>query len=101
MSGPVHFIAQFDIDDADVYRAYEKGFFPVLKQYGGEFVTFDDDVTVLEGDKPSDRTVILRFPDEDACLTWWNSPEYREIAPHRHAGTTSRFVGIVKPPPAR
>jgi len=49
MSGPVHFIAQLTIDDADRYRDYEKGFFPILKAHGGKFITYDDDVTLLEG----------------------------------------------------
>ena len=47
MSGPVHFIAHISIDDADGYREYEKGFFPILKQHGGRFISYDDDVTVL------------------------------------------------------
>ena len=48
-AGPVHFIAHFTVNDPDVYRQYEKGFFPVLKPFGARFVTFDDNVTVLEG----------------------------------------------------
>ncbi|MDH3707977.1 MAG: DUF1330 domain-containing protein [Acidimicrobiia bacterium] len=100
MADPVHFIANFTIDDADAYRVYEKGFFPILKAHGGQFVTYDDDVTVLEGEQPG-RTVIIRFESEEACLAWWNSAEYRELAQHRHAGTTSRSIAIVHAPPGR
>ena len=32
--GPVHFIAHFTVTDADRYRVYETGFFPILN--GGE-----------------------------------------------------------------
>ncbi|MDH4168436.1 MAG: DUF1330 domain-containing protein [Acidimicrobiia bacterium] len=98
MSDPVHFIAHFTIDDADRYRRYEKGFFPILKAHGGQFVTYDDEVTVLEGEHPG-RTVIIRFESEEACLAWWDSPEYRELAEHRHAGTTTHSVVIVHPAP--
>ena len=37
-TGPVHFIAHFQVDDAEVYHGYEKGFFPVLKPYGARFL---------------------------------------------------------------
>jgi len=100
MSDAVHFIANFTIDDADTYRVYEKGFFPILKDHGGEFVTYDDEVTVLEGTQAG-RTVIIRFESEAACLAWWNSAEYRELAQHRHAGTTTHSIAIVHSPPAR
>jgi uncharacterized protein (DUF1330 family) len=41
----VHFFAHITIDDVDRYRQYAKGFFPLLKEHGDRFVTFDDDVT--------------------------------------------------------
>jgi len=101
MDGPVHFIAQFTVEDADRYHQYELGFFPILKAHGGEFVTYDDDVTVLEGGEASGRTVIIRFKSEEACLKWWNSPEYQELAEHRRAGTQTALVSIVHAPPRR
>ena len=39
---PVHFIAHFTVTDAEGYRVYEKGFFPILREHGGRFVTYDD-----------------------------------------------------------
>ena len=85
MSGPVHFIAHISIDDVDGYRQYEKGFFAILKQHGGRFISYDDDVTVLEGQRAAGRTVVIQFESEAALLGWWNSPEYVELAKHRHA----------------
>jgi uncharacterized protein (DUF1330 family) len=101
MSDVVHFIAHFTVDDPEPYHAYEKGFFPILKAHGGRFVTYDDDVTVLEGSRAEGRTVILQFDSEEQCMAWWNSPEYQELAKLRHAGTTSHSVAIVHPPPPR
>ena len=81
---PVHFITNFTITDADKYRVYEKG-----------FVTYDDNVTVLEGAPEAGRTVVIQFESESACMTWWNSPEYYDLAPHRHAGTKTHSISIV------
>jgi uncharacterized protein (DUF1330 family) len=101
MSDVVHFIAHFTVDDPERYHVYEKGFFPILKAHGGRFVTYDDDITVLEGSPAKGRVVILQFDSEEQCLAWWNSPEYQELATHRHAGTTSHMVAIVHAPPPR
>jgi len=92
---PVYFIAHITVDDAAGYHKYEKGFFPVLKPYGGSFVTFDDNVTILEGERAPGRTILIRFPNEAACLTWWHSPEYGELAKIRHASVTTHSVSLV------
>ena len=101
MSQPVHFVAHFRVTDPAPYREYEQGFFPVLKQYAATFLTYDDGVDVLEGEREEGRTVIIRFASEEECLRWWNSAEYRAIVPHRHAGTETFSVSIVHAPPAR
>ena len=46
----VYMIANLQIHDADNYRNYEKGFFPILKKHGGEFITYDDNIVNVEGD---------------------------------------------------
>ncbi len=100
-ASPVHFIAHFTVTDRDGYHNYEKGFFPVLKPYGAKFITYDDNVTVLEGERESGRTVIIQFPSEEVLMEWWNSPGYRELAAIRHAATTTFSVSVVHPLPAR
>jgi uncharacterized protein (DUF1330 family) len=100
-NAPVHFIAHFTVHEPDSYRIYEKGFFPILKAHGGRFVTYDDNVTVLEGERAKGRTVIIQFESEDALNIWWNSPEYIELAAHRKAGTTTHSISVVHPLPPR
>ena len=59
----VYMIANITIEDADEYRKYEKGFFPILKKHGGEFVTFDDTIEHFEGATPlQGRVIIFAFP---------------------------------------
>lgn len=101
MSAPVDFIAHLQVTDADVYRSYEKAFFPVLKNYDAQFLTFDDNVTVLEGEREDGRTIIIQFASEDECLSWWNSEEYRAIVQHRFDGTNTISVTMVHGMPAR
>ena len=97
----VRFVAHFTVTDAETYRTYEKGFFPILKAHGGRFLTYDDAPLVLEGAREEGRTVLIEFDSEEALLGWWNSPEYRELAVHRHAGTTTHAVFVLHDPPSR
>ena len=93
---PVYMMASFVVDDADVYRKYEKGFFPVLKRHGGEFLTYDDHSETIEGtNPPQGRVVLFRFPSEAAARNWYADPEYQAISEHRRAGATMHFLTLV------
>ncbi len=96
---PIRLIAHFTVDDPERYHAYEQGFFPVLRRYGGRFVTYDDAPVVLEGEHVSGRTVMIEFDSEDDLRGWWESSEYRALAEHRHAGTTTHAVYYLHGPP--
>ena len=49
----VYMLANLQIHDAEKYRLYEKGFFPILKKHEGEFITYDDNIVHIEGSKLS------------------------------------------------
>ena len=99
MTGPVHVIAHFTIDDPDGYRRYADAFLPALDGYDGRVVTVDDAVTTLEGEWPNGRTVVLEFSSEDEFRRWWESPGYRAIATDRIEATTTHAVVLVHAPP--
>ena len=98
---PVRFVAHFTVHDAEKYRVYEKGFFPILKAHGGRFLAYDDNPSVLEGSYEAGRTVLLEFDSESALMGWWNSREYVELAAHRHAGTTTHAITVIHTPQPR
>jgi len=94
---PVFAVVNLTVTDAAAYRQYEKGFFPILKRYGGEFVTFDDAPHHLEGDAPrSGRMIIIRFPSAAKARNWYADPEYQALSAHRRAGTKLEFLTLVR-----
>ena len=96
----VYIIANLVIHEKDKYRNYEKGFFPLLKKYGGEFVTYDDERKVLEGPEPlPGRAIIFKFPSEADADNWWVDEGYQELSKHRRAGTDSSIQRIKGLPP--
>ena len=91
-----------EITDAAAYRTYEKGFFPILKKHGGEFVTFDDQHETFEGAAPPEgRMIIFKFPSEAAAKAWYNDPDYQALSEHRRAGTVLNFLTLVHGMPPR
>ena len=99
---PVHVIANLVVEDAEKYQLYEKGFFPILKRHGGEFLTYDDTTVTLEGASPPEgRIVILRFPSEEAAQGWFDDPDYQALSEHRRAGTKLNFLTMVHSLPPR
>ncbi|MFM1896987.1 MAG: hypothetical protein RLZZ385_2061 [Pseudomonadota bacterium] len=99
---PVFMIANLTVADAEEYRRYEKGFFPILKRHGGEFITFDDHSRTLEGSAPlAGRVVIFKFPSETAALAWWEDPDYQALSEFRRQGTDTHFLTLVHGLPPR
>lgn len=98
----VYMIANLVVHDADEYRNYEKGFFPILKRFGGEFVTFDDSHENLEGDSALEgRVIIFKFPSEETAKQWYADAEYQALSEHRRAGTTLKSLTMVHGLPPR
>ena len=98
----VYMIVNLTITDKDTYRKYEQGFFPMLKKYGGSFVTFDDDTITLEGHTPNEgRVIIFRFPSETAALDWYKDADYQILSEFRRAGTDLRYLTLVHELPPR
>ena len=100
---PVYMIANLvPHDDPTEYRIYEKGFFPLLKKYGGSFVTFDDKIKHMEGTEPRfGRIIIFQFPSEADAEAWYNDPEYQALSEHRRAGAELKSLTMVHGIPPR
>jgi len=99
---PAFVIANFIIEDADEYRKYEKGFFPILKKHGGEFFTFDDNTHTFEGAEPREgRMVLFKFPSEAAAREWYDDPDYQALSEFRRAGTKLSFLTMLHGLPPR
>lgn len=90
----VFIIAQITIHDRETYDKYDAGFFDVWKKFDGEVLSVDEAPTKLEGDWSATRSVLLKFPSEDAAMAWARSPEYQDIARHRLAGGVTHSIMV-------
>jgi uncharacterized protein (DUF1330 family) len=83
---PVYTIAQLTFTDLAAYRRYQAAFPAVFAKFNGKVLVADESPRVLEGVWPSDKLVILAFPDEAEARRFAESPEYLAIAKDRKAG---------------
>lgn len=88
----IYLVAQINIEDRDTYARYEAGFMEIFDRYDGELLAVDEAVTELEGSWDYTRTVILRFPNETAARSWYDSAEYQALAQHRFAASAANLA---------
>ena len=91
---PVHVVANFTVQDAAKYREYEKGFFPILKKHGGEFIARGGKFVQLEG-RERPRNVVAKFPSVDAAVNCYHSTEYQAALAHAK-GASERELMVVE-----
>ncbi len=82
-----YYIAQYVVNNPQLYAEYSAGAGPTLAQYGGELVAFDVAAATMEGTPPGPQTVIIKFEDTDAARTWYDSAEYQAVVNKRLAAT--------------
>ena len=89
-----YLIAQLQISDRERYARYEAGFLDIFGRYDGKLLSVDEQPTVLEGEWPWTRTVLLEFPSRERALAWYESEDYRALMTHRHAASEGNVVII-------
>jgi len=87
-----YFIAQIKIHDQEEYDKYLAGYDEVFARYQGKVIVVDDDPTILEGEWPYTRTVMIRFPNKAEVRRWYDSPEYQRLVQHRHKGSQADVI---------
>ena len=87
-----YLVAQIQINDTDTYQKYVDGFQPIFEKYQGEILAVDDVCETLEGNWDGNRTVILKFPDKEHLVRWYNSPEYQELMKIRQKASSGNLV---------
>ncbi|MEQ9487397.1 MAG: DUF1330 domain-containing protein [Alphaproteobacteria bacterium] len=87
-----YLIATVRVDDPETYKKYTAQTPALVTKYGGKFIVRGGEVEALEGPAFDRRIVVLEFPSKEVVRTFYNSPEYQEVAKIRHAAAESSFL---------
>jgi uncharacterized protein (DUF1330 family) len=86
-----YLVVEFTVKDPDVYRdKYSARAGQTARRYGAERLA-DSEWEVLDGEPMLSSGAIMRFPNREAALDWYNSPEYQQLIDIRGFGLDARF----------
>ena len=85
-------IAAETVNDDTGFAAYRKAVPATLEAFGGKFVARGGALTVLEGEWPHPRLVIIEFPSRTAAEGWYKSDEYQKIIGLRHDSSIGNLI---------
>jgi uncharacterized protein (DUF1330 family) len=92
-----YLIVNFDVDDPDAYRQYQKGAVPSLGIGGSSrLVAYDTDTKQVEGADAGHQTVVLEFDTMEEAQAAYDSNAYQEVLPLRFQATSKHFGLLVE-----
>jgi uncharacterized protein (DUF1330 family) len=101
-AAPAYYVVEVNVHDFDRYKNdYAAHVAATLAQYGGRYLAAGGRTESVEGAPPASRVSLLEFPSMEKAEAWYNSPEYDQIKPVRHAVATTRSFIVEGRPPAQ
>jgi uncharacterized protein (DUF1330 family) len=88
----VHVIIDIKVLNADMYDEYIRKVPPIIKKFGGRYLSRGGEITVLEGNWHPERIILLEFDNAGQVNTWINSSEYAEVASLRENSTMANAI---------
>ncbi|WP_076860169.1 DUF1330 domain-containing protein [Bradyrhizobium mercantei] len=71
-----YWVSMVDVQDPETYKAYVRENAIALEKYGARFLIRGGSAEKVEG-VPRSRIVVIEFPDYQAALDCYRSPEYQ------------------------
>ena len=88
-----YWIAHVDVHNDEGYKPYAAANPAIFKKFGGRFIVRAGKFSAVEGQSRS-RNVVIEFPDYEAALACYRSPEYQENIKRRLPHSTGDLVII-------
>jgi len=85
-------IAQENSFDQAMVGEYRQKVVESIASFGGKFVVRGGALTVVEGEWPYERTVVVEFPSRAMAEAWYGSPAYQKVLPLRLNSTRSNLI---------
>ena len=85
-------IVQERVTDEEMFAVYRKEVLPTITAHGGRFLVRGGALSVLEGEWPLPRLVVIEFPSRAAADAWYKSPEYQKLLPLRLKSSVGNLV---------
>ena len=85
-------VVQNTITDDETYGAYRKDVMATFTPFGGKLVVRGGNPTIVEGEWPHKRLILIEFPSREAAEGWHHSAEYQKILPLRLKSSVGNLI---------
>ena len=87
-----YIIATIEVTDPEKFEVYRGQVPGTIEKHGGRYLVRGGDATVVEGDQPARRTVVLEFDSLEKANGWYYSDDYAGPKELRIASTISNVM---------
>jgi uncharacterized protein (DUF1330 family) len=92
---PVYFMVEIkEVYDKEKYMEYVSKVPAIVEKFGGRYLARGGKTTVVLGDWNPLRFIMIEFDNAAKFDAWWNSAEYRTVAPLRENSAKANAVVI-------
>jgi len=81
-----------EIFDKEKYMQYVSKVPPIVEKFGGKYLARGGNTITIAGDWNPLRFIIIEFENIEKFNAWWNSPEYRAVAPLREQSAKTNAI---------
>ena len=90
-------IAAETIKDQAMFDEYRKEAVGTQTAFGGQYIVRGGSFTVLEGEWPHPRLVIIEFPSRAGAEGWYRSADYQKVISLRHKSSVGNLIIVDGP----
>lgn len=87
-----YIIATIEVTDPEQFEVYRGQVPATIEKHGGRYLARGGEVSVVEGDQPERRTVVLEFDSLEKAKGWYYSDDYAGPKALRIASTISNVM---------
>jgi uncharacterized protein (DUF1330 family) len=87
-----YFILTEAIHDRAGMDAYAGTAGPSIRAFGGRVLVATEELDVVEGEWPGDRTIVVEFDSVEQARAWYGSESYQDSLPLRLAAASCNAV---------
>ncbi len=88
----VYVIIDISIHNREVYMQYVDRVRSIVERHGGRYLARGGTIVPLSPGWSPERVILIEFPSREHVERWFQSPEYRAVAPLREQSTTCKAI---------
>ncbi|MBW7894033.1 MAG: DUF1330 domain-containing protein [Opitutaceae bacterium] len=94
-----YIILNYTVEDAAAFAAYQAEARDYVLSSVLDFLVYETDTEIIEGNNVGHQTVIFRFNSPEKAREFYNSKEYQKALPLRLRSTSKHFAILVSDRP--